>query len=518
MSSSEQARADAARIDVMDDLRPDDNGDFVTSRDFIRRFVSRLPGTERSGMIDAGGQLSQAGYARIRNAVLAKAYGDSPVLVRMVESMDDAQRNLGKALVQSAPEIAKMRQDIADGALYGADITPDLLAAVDEINRLKESGRSVSDALAQGSMFGAQYSPEQRSIMAFLDANLRKPRKVAEFIQVYVDGLRAAGNPSQASLLDGNPAPAKMHLLDAATNADKNEWVSFPANFGTLGISRADMPQVKSEHRGALIAYDAVMWQMLASKQRFIDQALSGDSSVRSIDDLSESSQFQIATAMTSDDERAIQLAGLRAEIEKLQRLYRAHEEQRMRMKQEYDWAGETIRINEQNLPEATKAADRVEDLSGDNFKAKADGRAFAVRKEFGEALMARFKDFADKLGQAPVKIGEISGFDIMATGRTGQGNGYQAGVFLSLPEPVVLTEAATADPVGVALKASNALAGLSRLPAQMRQKIDEANAKRNALEARITAPFPMAEMLSDKIKEAQDLEGQALHGRHTPG
>lgn len=115
MSSSEQARADAARIDVMDDLRPDDNGDFVTSRDFIRRFVSRLPGTERSGMIDAGGQLSQAGYARIRNAVLAKAYGDSPVLVRMVESMDDAQRNLGKALVQSAPEIAKMRQDIADG-------------------------------------------------------------------------------------------------------------------------------------------------------------------------------------------------------------------------------------------------------------------------------------------------------------------------------------------------------------------------------------------------------------------
>jgi N12 class adenine-specific DNA methylase len=258
-------------------------------------------------------------------------------------------------------------------------------------------------------------------------------------------------------------------------------------------------------------SYDAVMWQMLASKQRFIDQALSGDSSVRSIDDLSESSQFQIATAMTSDDERAIQLAGLRAEIEKLQRLYRAHEEQRMKMRQDYDMAGETIRLNERKLPDAQKAAGQVVDLSGDNFQAKADGRRFDVRKDFGESLMARFKAFTDKLGETPVKIGEISGFDIMAMGRTGQGNGYQAGVFLNLPEPVVLTEAATADPVGVALKATNALAGLSRQPAQMQQRIAEAQAKRNALEARITAPFPMAEMLSDKIKEAQDLETAML-------
>lgn len=258
-------------------------------------------------------------------------------------------------------------------------------------------------------------------------------------------------------------------------------------------------------------SYDAVMWQMLASKQRFIDQALSGDSSVRSIDDLSESSQFQIATAMTSDDERAIQLAGLRAEIEKLQRLYRAHEEQRMRMRQDYDIAGETIRLNERKLPGAQKSADLVADLAGDNFKASADGRTFEVRKEFGEALMARFKSFSDQLGEAPVKIGEISSFNIMAMGRTGQGDGYRAGVFIDLPEPVMLTESAAADPVGVALRATGALAGLSRQPAQMQQRIEEAKAKRNALEARITAPFPMAEMLADKIKEAQDLETAML-------
>jgi len=258
-------------------------------------------------------------------------------------------------------------------------------------------------------------------------------------------------------------------------------------------------------------SYDAVMWQMLASKQRFIDQALSGDSTVRSIDDLSESSQFQIATAMTADDERAIQLAGVRAEIEKLQRLYRAHEEQRANMRREYDLAGETIRLNQQRLADARKAAERVKDLSGDNFVGQVDGQSFAVRKEWGAALLNRFKDYTDKLGEAKVTVGQISGFDVVAMGRTGMGHGYEAGLVLDLPEPAMLTESPTADPVGVALRATNLLANLARVPAQMEQRIAESSAKRNALEARLTAAFPMAEMLADKIKEADDIEAAML-------
>src|SRR5690606_15548719 len=131
MSPSEQARADAGRLGSLDDLQPTDDGDFMSSRDFIRRFVGRLPGTEQAGMIDAKGQLSQAGYTRVRNAILAKAYGDSPALTRMVESLDDNLRNVGKALMRAAPDVAKMRADIQDGALFEADITPDLLAGVE---------------------------------------------------------------------------------------------------------------------------------------------------------------------------------------------------------------------------------------------------------------------------------------------------------------------------------------------------------------------------------------------------
>lgn len=291
MSPSEQAKSDAARMDVMDDLRPDENGDFNTSRDFIRRFMAKLPATEQSGMIDAAGNLSQTGYARIRNAVLAKAYGDSPVLTRMVESMDDQLRNVGKALMQAAPEVAKLRQDVAEGALFDADITPDLLAAVEELSKLRESGRSVHDALAQAGMFGDKYSPETRDLLTFLDENIRRPRVMAEFILRYTEALRAAGNPNQGSIFGDATAPTKGQLLTAAKGNENaaaedgkdegtggqgasqpadarggegraqgdegaaSEWVRFPAETGTLGIPRSEMPQVKGEHRGALIQF-----------------------------------------------------------------------------------------------------------------------------------------------------------------------------------------------------------------------------------------------------------------------
>lgn len=218
MSPGEQAKSDAAQIDSLDDLNPDESGDFMsgTSRPFVRRFLSKLAGTEQAGLIDATGQLSQAGYTRIRNAVLAKAYGDSPVLLRMVESLDDNTRNVSKALLRVAPQVAKAREAISDGALHDVDLTPDLMAAVEKLSDLKEKGVSVEQALAQAVMFGDKLTPEARELLGFLDANIRSPRRIAEFVQNYIDALGAAGNPNQGSLLGDATAPAKGDLLAAA--------------------------------------------------------------------------------------------------------------------------------------------------------------------------------------------------------------------------------------------------------------------------------------------------------------
>lgn len=221
MSASEQAKSDAARVDSMEDLRPDDNGDFSgpASRPFIRRFMSRLPINEQAGMVEADGTLSQAGYARVRNAVLAKAYGDSPVLRRMVESLDDNSRNVTKALMIAAPRVAAMRDAIGQGRRFDADVTPDLMAAVQELSSLRERGTSVADALAQQGIEGDPYSPQTREILGFLADNARRPRRMADFIVGFMDALDAAGDPAQGSLLGDTQPPSKMDLMGAARRA-----------------------------------------------------------------------------------------------------------------------------------------------------------------------------------------------------------------------------------------------------------------------------------------------------------
>lgn len=311
MSSVEQARSDSARMDVMDDLNPDDNGDFTTSRDFIRRFMAKVPQTEVGEMVDGDGKLSPAGYARMRNAILAKAYGDSPVLLRMTESLDDNMRNVSKALMQVAPQVAKIRASIHEGHLHDADITPDLLGAVEELSRIKDKGKTVKEYLAQAGMFGDKLTPEGNEMLQFLDENIRRPRQMAEFILRYTEALEAMGNPGQADIFGDNTAPTKGELLTAAKreqnaiqepvvgegrnqasevpagpdnsqrdNARSNEtrdqgndpsargqadeligekinkdWTAFHPDSGTLNIPRADMPQIKAEHRGAMVNF-----------------------------------------------------------------------------------------------------------------------------------------------------------------------------------------------------------------------------------------------------------------------
>lgn len=216
MSPSEQAAADAKRLTSLEGLNPDDNGEFSTSYDFIRQFMAGLPITEQSDMIESDGRLSTTGYRRIQNAVLAKAYGDSPTLRRMTESLDNRLVNVSKALTRAAPTIAAARERIQVGALHDADIAPDLVQAVELLSALKEKGWTVEQELAQIDLTGPKYSPEASELLRFLADNVRSPRRIAEFLQRYYEALEAAGDPNQGSLLGDNEAPARADLLKTA--------------------------------------------------------------------------------------------------------------------------------------------------------------------------------------------------------------------------------------------------------------------------------------------------------------
>ena len=156
MSPVEQACSDAKRIDAMDDLQPDEQGDFATSRDHPP--VRRTAAAERADR--HAGRRRAVVEQRLRPGAqrgAGWAYGDSPVLTRMVESMNDDMRNVSRALMIAAPRVAHSAARSGRAAASTPTSRRTWSARAEELARLKERGTSVDDALAQSGLLGDEF-------------------------------------------------------------------------------------------------------------------------------------------------------------------------------------------------------------------------------------------------------------------------------------------------------------------------------------------------------------------------
>lgn len=220
MSPLEQAKVDAERLgDARLQVSADGALDAPENRAAIRRWVEAQPENKRNGLVDEDGKLSATGIQRLNGALLFQAYGDSPVLGRLIESMDPGSRNLAAALGRTAPVLANARGAIATGDLHPLDIAGDIQLAVEKFNALRESGMKVADYLAQLDAFETGMTPESLALLDFMGRNISSPRRMADAITGFYDRLTEAGNPKQADMFGAGAVPDKAAMLDASIRA-----------------------------------------------------------------------------------------------------------------------------------------------------------------------------------------------------------------------------------------------------------------------------------------------------------
>jgi hypothetical protein len=156
------------------------------------------------------------------------------------------------------------------------------------------------------------------------------------------------------------------------------------------------------------------MWQMVGRKQRFIDQAFSGDKTLRSMEDMSEASQYEQAAAMASGDPRALQLAGYRQDVERLERLQAAHANEQIAARDSLRSTRWSIDVNEKRIAELETA---MEVLGGNFFTFSSGtvaGRSYDKVGEFGQAVKDAFNKVAkkaeadEKRSEEPALIGKL--------------------------------------------------------------------------------------------------------------
>ena len=225
MSALEQAAVDSERLGDFRRFDVPETGDMniASNREAIRQWVSQFPTNQRPALLTAEGYLSKEGVMRLRNAILYRAYGDSPVLKRLVESTDPESANVSTALVRAAGPIADARDRIKAGDLYDLDLSDDIQAAASKLSELRKKGQRYEDWIAQQDMLGIGMTDVQLRLLEFLDNNIRSARAMSSLLTKYYEALDAAGDPKQADIFGDVAPPTKDDLLQQALNDFEND-------------------------------------------------------------------------------------------------------------------------------------------------------------------------------------------------------------------------------------------------------------------------------------------------------
>ena len=226
-SSTERALSDADRLPDSSLLKINNDGtlNIEQSMDYVRGFVDQLPQSERANAITGEGRLSQDGKRRIESAIVQRAYGDSNIVKRLSENLDDDSKTVLNALLRVAPQLSQLNDLVKQGGRHHNSIASDLAQAVQKYSDLKANGLAVKDYLSQGQLIDDGLSTGAKDFLNVFDSNNRSAKAIGDNIQSKVNEVESRGDPRQGQLF-GETAEEKAALDIINNNPDQSITVS----------------------------------------------------------------------------------------------------------------------------------------------------------------------------------------------------------------------------------------------------------------------------------------------------
>jgi len=253
------------------------------------------------------------------------------------------------------------------------------------------------------------------------------------------------------------------------------------------------------------------MWQNNERKARFIAAALSGDTSIRRLEDLNEgqANQFAMAKAIASGDERLMQKAGLEADIARLERLRAAHDDDLFAVRRQIRDAEREIETATRRIGEIRQDIERLVPTAGDAFAIDVKGETYTERKDAGRALMKEILTLVQLQRQGETVIASIGGFDLVYDGETfGRGDNYhyqtllqRTGADYEIELPVTVT------PLGAVSRLEHALDGFEEERERYRQRLEEYRRRLASYQSRQGGSFAFADELAEKRRALREVE-----------
>ncbi|MDQ0563023.1 N12 class adenine-specific DNA methylase/adenine-specific DNA methylase [Rhizobium mesoamericanum] len=256
---------------------------------------------------------------------------------------------------------------------------------------------------------------------------------------------------------------------------------------------------------------DATLWQNNERKARFIAAALSGDTSIRRLEDLGEgqANQFAMAKAIASGDERLMQKAGLEAEIARLERLRAAHEDDQFAIRRQIRDAERDIETSTRRIGEIGEDIARRQATIGEAFTMTVNGELFPERKAAGRALMKEVLTLVQLQQESEVDVASIGGFDLVYQGeRFGKSEGYRYQTMLRRTgADYEIDLAVTVTPLGAISRLEHALGGFEEEQERHRHRLEESRRRLASYQSRQGGVFAFTGELETKRRQLREVE-----------
>jgi hypothetical protein len=250
-------------------------------------------------------------------------------------------------------------------------------------------------------------------------------------------------------------------------------------------------------------SFDAYMWQTLETKAKFIAQVMTGDMTVRRLEDMDSAAlTYAEVKAIASGNPLVIEKAKVDAELIRLTRLRSAHAEEQYRIRSSLRHSHEEVETWTERLANLREDLTLRQDTSGDHFRIELEKQVLDNRGIAGELMLRRAEKIKHRFGE-DIRIGQFAGFDLFIR------SGFNNTAELILRGKNSYSTRITDTALGTIRSLESAVQGFEERAVRLEADIRDSRKRAVELEAKIGAPFEKEDRYHHLVKRQSEIEEQ---------
>jgi hypothetical protein len=250
-------------------------------------------------------------------------------------------------------------------------------------------------------------------------------------------------------------------------------------------------------------SFDAYMWQTLETKAKFIAQVMTGDMTVRRLEDMDSAAlTYAEVKAIASGNPLVIEKAKVDAELIRLTRLRSAHAEEQYRIRSSLRHSHEEVETWTERLANLREDLTLRQDTSGDHFRIELEKQVLDNRGIAGELMLRRAEKIKHRFGE-DIRIGQFAGFDLFIR------SGFNNTAELILRGKNSYSTRITDTALGTIRSLESVVQGFEERAVRLEADIRDSRKRAVELEAKVGAPFEKEDRYHHLVKRQSEIEEQ---------